>query len=185
MKKKTKPWVLVLEALVAFALLSPLGYVGYVAVRRIIINNPTELSSRLARYHNGGSVLFALDGALLQLKTDGIPITLQTERATEGTVLNNSYFRFRKGDYGKNTVRFTIPAALYDGKADIPVTAEYFNANGWHVNAWHISVLADRETGTVTVIGFVQPLTDTHRHEFNTVTAPLDGTEIILTASGI
>jgi len=177
MKTKTKRRLFLIAAPLTILLALALAYLA------ISYGPTTELSCRLAWWHNQGSVNCNANGEAVSL--EGIPVTLTTENATENAVIQDGHFLFRKGDYGKNIVHFTIPAALYDGDADIPITAEFFSANSWHVNLFMLPVSINTKSATVNIEGWVLSFTGSEFHYFNTVTAPLDGTEIILAASGI
>ncbi|MCL2495609.1 MAG: hypothetical protein FWE98_08180 [Oscillospiraceae bacterium] len=174
MKKKTKRRFLIIAAPLAVLLVLVLAYA-------LIINGPvTELSSRLARYHNQGIIRFYVDGEPIAF--DNVSVTLTTTNTTENAVMQNGSFFFRNGEYGSNTVRFTIPATLYNGSVDIPVAAEYVSENNWNVNVFMMGISINTESETVKVEGLV---TNLDFHYFTTTTVPLDGSEIKLTASGI
>jgi len=177
MKTKTKRRLLFIAVPMAVLLILVLACLA------ISYGPTTELSCRLAWWHNQGSVSCSVDGEAVSL--EGIPVALTTENATENAVIQDGHFLFRKGDYGKNTVRFTIPAALYGGDVDIPITAEFFSANSWHVNLFMLPVSINTESATVNIEAWVLSFTDPEFHYFNSITAPLDGTELILKASGI
>ena len=140
-----------------------------------------ELPSRLSRYHNLGEITLSVDGEEVSL--DGIEITLraydwkQTERITNGN------FRFRPGEYGENTIEFTIPAAMYGGKRDIPVTIEYINFNNWHVNHYQMTIAIDTQGGTAAMRAQVQAISDRGPHIFKDAIVSLNDPAMILRAS--
>jgi len=148
-----------------------------------IINGPSsELSSRLASWHNQGSIILYVDGKETTL--NDIPVSLEIEGIVEESVIRHGKFLFQKGEYGRNSVRFTIPAALYEGVYDIPITAEYTNFNNWHVNLYLMNITVDTQSATVKIEGHVYTATDIAFHPFNSTIVPLDGSEITVKAYG-
>ena len=141
----------------------------------------SEWPSRLAWYHSLGEVKFFVDGKRIDLNENSISLNLHDGKRWEHTKFRQNSFRFRKIDYGKITLLFTVQAEGYC----IPVSIEYVNIANWHVNHYTIEISANMQAGTVTAGGQVQAITEREPHPFNSITIPLDNAAIYITAYGL
>ena len=175
MQTKTKRLLLLIAAPLTILLVLALAYLA------ISYGPTTELPSRLSRYHNLGEITLTVDGE--NVSPNGMEITLHTQFEEHTERIKNGNFRFLHGDYGPNTLTFTIPAALFGGKQDIPVTIEYFNYNNWHVNHYQMEIAIVTQEGTTAMRAQVQAITDREPHIFKNAAASLDDPAMILRAS--
>jgi len=172
MQTKTKRLLLFIAGLLVLLL-------AYISVFAIALWN--ELPSRLSRYHNLGEITFSVDGEEASL--DGIEITLRTFDRAHAQCIKNGAFKFRQGEHGQDILEFTIPAALFGGEWDIPVTIEYFNYNSWHVNHYRIAIAVDTQEGTAVMRAQVQAISDRGPHIFKDAFVSLNDPAMILRAS--
>lgn len=107
----------------------------------------SEIPSRLAKFHNTGTITIVVDGDEADLTNYDISYIDEMGKTVETSKIENNNFKFKEGLYGFNKFVLKIP---HSELGEIKIEFGQFNTNRWHVCKYDILVdITTNNDGTV------------------------------------